>query len=54
LISKGALDVQQAIMIQDFSFEAKRFGIKVDRYCIKNSRSKKILDGNISCQSIEA
>ena len=46
--------MQQIIMIQDFSFEAKRSGIKVNRYCIKNSRSKKILDDNVSCQSIES
>jgi hypothetical protein len=43
--------VQQVIMIHDFSFEAKRSGIKVERYCIKNLRSKKILDDNVSYQS---
>jgi hypothetical protein len=49
--SRRALDVQQVITIHDFSFEAKRSGIKVERYCIKNSRSKKILDDNVSYQS---
>jgi hypothetical protein len=43
--------VRQVIMIYGFSFEAKRSGIKVERYCIKNSRSKKILDDNVSYQS---
>jgi hypothetical protein len=42
--------MQQVIMIYDFSFEAKRSGIKVERYCIKNSRSKRILDDNVSYQ----
>ena len=41
-------------MIYGFSFEAKRSGIKVERCCIKNSYSKKILDGDVSCQSIES
>jgi hypothetical protein len=41
-------------MIHGFSFEANGSGMKGERYCIKNSRSKKILDDNVSCQSIEA
>ena len=49
--SQRALDVQQVIMIYGFSFEAKRSGIKVERYCIKNSRSKRILDDNVSYRS---
>ena len=52
--SRRALDMQQVIMIYGFSFEAKRSGIKVERCCIKNSYSKKILDGDVSCQSIES
>lgn len=46
--------MQQVLMIYGFSFEAKRSGIKVERCCIKNSYSKKILDGDVSCQSIES
>jgi hypothetical protein len=46
--------MQQIIMIYSFSFEARRSGIKVERCCIKNSYSKKILDDNVSCQSIES
>jgi hypothetical protein len=46
--------MQQIIMIYGFSFEARRSGIKVERCCIKNSYSKKILDGNVSRRSIES
>jgi hypothetical protein len=42
------------VMIYGLNFEARRSGIKAERYCIKNWRSKKTLEDIVSCHSLKS